>query len=144
MWRIIRICILFLLSIGLLQLTYPWRIYFGNFSFGAPITLFSYFIVALLMTLIGGMLAPWIAKKSVSTDFGRISVGVIACLFLLLVLTGIFCGPGLCLDIPGTRVQGIFFSEFKFLNFIFCVALPFSFLVGLIRAIENWQLKRSR
>ena len=47
-------------------------------------------------------------------------------LVLLLILPLLFSGPGLSLDLPGTRVQGIFFAEWKFIRFIVEVALPFS------------------
>ena len=38
-------------------------------------------------------------------------------LVLLLILPLLFSGPGLSLDLPGTRVQGIFFAEWKFIRF---------------------------
>jgi hypothetical protein len=51
---------------------------------------------------------------------------------LLLLLTGLFSGPGLFLNIPGTRVQGIFFAEWNFVTFLMYVALPFSVASGVL------------
>ena len=46
-------------------------------------------------------------------------------MFVSLSLIAFLLGPA-GFDVPGTRLNGIFFSEWKFLNFIFMVAAPAS------------------
>jgi len=48
-----------------------------------------------------------------------------AAMFVSLSLIAFLLGPA-GFDVPGTRLNGIFFSEWKFLNFIFMVAAPAS------------------
>jgi hypothetical protein len=50
---------------------------------------------------------------------------------LFCVVSGVF-GP-LGLDVPGTRIRGVFFSEWKFINFILYDAIFLSFVAGILR-----------
>lgn len=115
-------------SLGLLFWAYPWSIYYGNFTFAYGITLRSYVIMALL---IGALV--WIAM-SISSRFLRLKPSTEALFtglvtIFALILISLMLGPSGA-NIPETRISGIFFSEFKFMNFIADVALPSSCSAG--------------
>ena len=76
--------------------------------------------------LVGRML------RRLSSGLGAAALLTAANLALLLSLVMVFSGPGLFLDIPRTRVQGIFFAEWKFVVFYFYVGLPFSLVSAIL------------
>lgn len=140
LWQVVKPSVLFLLATVLLEIAYPWHIFYGNFHFSLWKTLISYLIVASLMTLLGGIVAPWLVVKF---NLTLRSMAVALTTFVLFLATAaIFSGPGLFLDIPGTRVQGIFFAESQFVTFITYVALPFSLLAGAVCRLNVWMLGR--
>ena len=53
----------------------------------------------------------------------------------------LFSGLGLFLNVPGTRLNGIFFAEFKFLNFASRVGGP---IVLLATGLFYWSTRRSQ
>jgi|GEM_PF-2671688 len=56
----------------------------------------------------------------------------------LLVLAMAFGGIGLGLDLPGTRINGIFFSEWKFATFLIYVGAPLcATAAGLMLALQR-------
>jgi hypothetical protein len=134
---LIRLAVLFSSACGILLATYPWRIYYGNFHFGLLKTAVSYALVAVLMSIAGALLAPWIVHRVWGSNRGLVVATLVAAatFLLLLLMTGVFSGPGLFLDIPGTRIRGIFFAEWEFVIFLLYAALPFSIASGLL---ERW------
>jgi hypothetical protein len=131
-----RIAITFLfyvITCGLLMVKFRVDEYLRNFSFPYPMTIASYLVVAVLVTSISMGIAPlvskWLAKKESVLLTSFVS-------FVLLVVVSILFGP-YGLDLPGIRVQGIFFSEWKFTNFIFYDALPLSIVGALLYGWSN-------
>ena len=134
---LVRLSVLFSAACGILLAAYPWRIYYGNFHFGLVKTAVSYAFVAVVMSIVGALFAPWIIHRALGSTGGLVAMTLVAAstfLFLLLV-TGVFSGPGLFLDVPGTRIQGIFFAEWQFVTFLLYAALPFSIASGVL---ERW------
>ncbi|HLJ76563.1 MAG TPA: hypothetical protein VKT75_04080 [Acidobacteriaceae bacterium] len=117
-------------SLGLLFWAYPWSVYYGNFTFGYSITLRSYLIMALFIGAVVS-LAAFIACliPRVEPSGETLVVGLIV--LFSLVLISLMLGP-FGADLPGTRIAGIFFSEFKFMNFIADVALPNSIVASAL------------
>jgi hypothetical protein len=98
---------------------YPWSTYFGNFRFGLAITAGSYLIVA-LMTGIWVALTYLVLQKRVSS--ARLAGAICgSVLFGLLAACALLLGP-IGLNVPGTRIRGIFFAEWKFLTFMGYIA----------------------
>jgi len=120
--------ICFLVALAALLIAYPWEVYQRNFHFPWQRTLISYFVLGIMMTALGAV-TPSLLLGRILTLRRGVKSGIAfasSSLVLLLILPLLFSGPGLSLDLPGTRVQGIFFAEWKFIRFIVEVALPFS------------------
>jgi hypothetical protein len=127
----------FLAALGALQVVYPWSTYYGNFNFGWWPTAVSYVIVAALPAFVGALtMLALLRARSLSTTVRAVGSGVIT--FIVAVVLALLFGPG-GVSIPGTRVRGIFFSEWRFLNFVFLVAGPVSALVALL---FGWAARR--
>ena len=129
----------FLACFAALQVVYPWATYYENFEFGWWQTMVSYLLVSALI----GVGAAWatgliLGRSNQSAALRGIESGALT--FGLAVLLAVLFGPA-GLNIPGTRVRGIFFSEFNFLNFLFLVAAPLSLFISLF---NGWQASRAR
>lgn len=138
----LRLSALFAIACGLLLLVFPWRVYYGNFDAGLFRTAASYAVTAVLMSCAGALFAPWAVQRIAGGKRGSSLILSVAgtTFLLLLLLTGIFSGPGLFLEFPGTRVRGIFFAEWQFVAFLIYVALPFSVAAG---GLAQWEGARS-
>ncbi len=126
----------FVVSLLALELEYPWSTYVA-FGFSRGRTLVSYLIVAALVaiaTAATSALFLWV--PAASARFRSVVCGIVA--FGLMSLLGVLFDP-VGLEIPGTRVNGIFFSEWKFLNFVFFVAAPAAVATTVICA---WVARR--
>jgi hypothetical protein len=122
------VLICFGVALGALFIAYPWEVYQGNFYFPWQRTLISYLLLGIMTTALGAAM-PSLLLERILTLERLVKAGIAfasSSLALLLLLPLLFSGPGLSLDLPGTRVQGIFFAEWKFMHFIIEVALPFS------------------
>lgn len=140
---VIHAVALFVLSLGILFAAYPWSIYHLNFKFPWQRTLVSYIALAILTTIACSVIpwwatTKWITKLSVHGDPGAGGIFFSVCCVGLLILTMIFGGIGLALDIPGTRVHGIFFAEWEFITFLIYVGTP----LGAIGAALMLVLRR--
>jgi len=126
-------------SLGLLFWAYPWSVYYGNFTFGYGVTLRSYIIMALFIGAVVSV-AAFIACRipRIQPSAETLVVGLIS-LFSLIMIS-VVLGP-FGADLPGTRIAGIFFSEFKFMNFIADVGLPTSIVAS---AFSWWFASRRR
>lgn len=115
-------------SLGLLFWAYPWSVYYGNFTFGYGITLRSYVVMALFIGVVVSAAASIVCRiPRIEPSGEALAAGLIALSSLILI--SLLLGP--CgADLPGTRIAGIFFSEFKFMNFIGEVALPSSIVAS--------------
>ena len=113
----------FAASLALLQVEYPWSIY-AAYSFGKGITLISYGLAALLVAVVAAM-ATFFCLRAFRGNLLLSFIMFCAGMFVSLSLIAFLLGPA-GIDVPGTRLNGIFFSETKFINFIFMVAAPVS------------------
>jgi hypothetical protein len=123
----------FIVALGLLLLVYPWATY-AAFDFPKQVTLLSYLLAAGMVTTLttgASLLAQGfpsgLARFAASLVFGCLALGIVCIGF----------GP-YGLDVPGTRLNGIFFSEWRFVTCFFCIGLP----LGVLAAIGNWLLPR--
>jgi len=115
--------VVFAVALLLLLVEYPWSVY-AAFSFSKGETLVSYLLAAFIVAAMGAMATALCLR----TFRGSLLLCAVMCcigMFVSLSLIAFLFGPG-GFDVPGTRLNGIFFSEWKFLNFIFIVAAPAS------------------
>jgi hypothetical protein len=117
------------ISLGLLFLVYPWSTYYNNFTYGAGITVASYLLLAFLVGLVGAVVVGVMSYTSLSIPGQSALTGVLS--FAILFAGSLTLGPG-GVDLFNTRVEGIFFSEWKFVIFIGTVALPISILDAIL------------
>jgi len=134
--------VLWISAFALLLTMYPWSVYYTNFTFGRSITLWSYIIVAsaTAFVILLAVSVP-LRKKIEQAALRGFLTAFIA--FALLTVAAILLGP-MGTTVPGTRVRGIFFSEWKFLTFIFKVALPLSILGSVVTQIPAVRLARPK
>jgi hypothetical protein len=97
---------------------YPWSTYYGQFSYSRGETLSSYVFLSAVVGMI--TLIAAIVARDKPVPSGILSLALLCGLALLMGP----CGA----DLPGLRVRGIFFSEWKFAVFIFELALPVTVL----------------
>jgi len=122
--------LVYVVAFAVLQAAYPWSTYYGNFEFGWWPTLSSYLVVAGLMAGTAALTTGLLLKTPSSSVILRAAgCGVIT--FAFAVMVSFIFGPG-GFNIPGTRVRGIFFSEWQFLSFLFLVAAPVSLVAGIL------------
>jgi hypothetical protein len=129
----------FIVSVGLLMLTFSITGYLSNTTLSKTSTVLSYFILALLLT-IAAYLATWISRLLFPKlrEGGWADVTATAgVIFLLLCLLSAIFGP-FGVDIPGTRIRGIFFAEFKFLNFIVYDGILLALFGGIVRRFVKY------
>jgi hypothetical protein len=119
------------IAFGLLFWQFPWAVYYNNFSYSRQTTLRSYFLCALITSFINSLLSPG-AMHFVFRHKWKIGSSL-ACSFLACVLFGVLSitfGP-MGYDPFAMRINGIFFSEWKFFSFFLFVGIPMSILSGL-------------
>jgi hypothetical protein len=110
---------------------YPWATYYENFEFGWWPTMASYLLVSCGLGAIAGIIAGLIVKRSFSAGWRGVVGG--AAVFAIASLLARVFGP-LGFNIPGTRVRGIFFSEWRFLGFIGKAAFSTGVFAALLYA----------
>ncbi len=118
------------IALAALFIAYPWEVYQRSFHFPWQRTLISYIVLGIMVTVLGAATPSLVLGRILSLGSG-LKAGIVfagTSLVSLVLLAFLFSGPGLSLDLPGTRVQGIFFAEWKFIDFLFYVALPFSLI----------------
>jgi hypothetical protein len=125
-----------------LQIAYPWNVYYGNFKFGWWYTMASYVLLAGILGVIAGSTAIVLPTKPSVHRAARGIAGGVATLVLTSLLAILFGVAGF--HVPGTRIQGIFFSEWQFIRFIFCVAFPVSGIVAILCAAGSREPGASR
>jgi hypothetical protein len=126
----------FAVALLLLQIEYPWSTY-AAFGFSKGMTLASYLLAAFMvasMATVATVLCLRAFRESPLLSAVMCGVAVFVSLSVIAVLLG---PTGL--DVPGTRLNGIFFSEWKFVNFIFMVAAPASIAAAALCA---WLARR--
>lgn len=131
--------LMFVAALLVLAIAYPWSTYYGNFTFGWWPTLSPYLILSLFLAAVAASTSR--LRQSPRTAINR----DLMAFFILLVATvmlALLFGPGR-VNVPGTRIRGIFFSEWKFVSFIAIVATPLSLLiVGVHRLLDCVRRKR--
>jgi len=120
----------FAASLGALFVEYPWSTYYENAEVGWWRTVDSYLLVAALLGIIGGTTSGMLSLSAVRTAAVRAALCGFTVLALAVVCAFLF-GPG-GVNVPGTRVRGIFFSEWQFLNFLGYVATPVSAIAAIL------------
>ena len=123
-------CLCLSLSFGLEFWAFPWSTYYGNFNFPFEITFLSYIAVALVVGLTASVIAFALSRFRIMPALGQgVMTGVL--MVAALCILALLLGPS-GFDIPGTRVRGIFFSEWNFLTFVSEIAFPSSAAGGLV------------
>jgi hypothetical protein len=121
-------------SLLLLVVSYPFSTHLQHSSFGAAETLTSYFILGIIVTAIGAYVSPIAVKlmlrrtASRSQSLGIVITGLVA--FTMLAGLSYLFGP-LGLNVPATRIRGIFFAEWNFLSFIVYDGTVLAFLSAM-------------
>jgi hypothetical protein len=138
--RIVFVTTYFVVSLVLLMLTFRIDEYLRNSMLSKTSTIVSYLILALLLTIVAAYLAPWAAhllfpKLSKGSWAGVIAIAGIT--FALFCVISALFGP-VGLDLPGTRIRGVFFSEWKFTNFIFYDAVLLALFSGVLRRFGKY------
>lgn len=126
----------FTVALLLLQVEYPWGTY-AAYDFSKGITFISYMLAALVVAA----LAATATVLCLRAFRGSRLLGAVMCcagMVVSLSIIAFLLGPA-GLDVPGTRLNGIFFSETGFLNFISMVATPASLVGG---ALCYWMARR--
>lgn len=141
MSRILHHALFFAAALLFLVLAYPPSTYLNYFYFPKTETKFTYVIVALFTSLISSWVAPKAAplllpRVTKSKWAGAAMTGFIG--FMIQAILSFGFGPR-GWDVPGTRVRGIFFSEWDFLTFIGHVASPMAFLSIVAYVYEHRQ-----
>ena len=121
----------FTAALILLQIEYPWSAY-AAFNFSKGITLASYLLAAVIIAAIAAI-ATGLCLCAFKRSLLLSAVLCCTAMFIPLLIIAFLLGPA-GFDVPGTRLNGIFFSEWKFLNFIFMVAAPASIAVAALCA----------
>jgi len=128
-------------TLARLFVVYPWSTYYGNFYFGWWTTMWSYLLVAAAMAVVAAAVTglclqrgrSWIASGVAYTAV-NLAVGGLAAVAL----------GTMGLGLPGTRIRGIFFAEWKFVTFFCLVTVPVSLLGGILCAILVVRRSRER
>ena len=118
----VRSAVLVVIPAILIVLAYPVKTYFRYSDFPFLVTLFSYVIVYLLVLAVCAGVAPSVAAKRSKAPITRSVLQAVTAVLCFAILSFI-CGP-IGFDLPHIRLRGIFFSEWKFVNFFFYVGLP--------------------
>jgi hypothetical protein len=127
----------FVICFAALQIVYPWATYYGNFEFGWWRTMISYLLVAVLLGIIAWICASLFLGRPTGSPFVR-GVGCGLTTFVFAVMFSLLFGIA-GLNVPDTRVRGIFFAELEFVNFIGCVALPVAIFSAALCGWSVWK-----
>ena len=130
-----------LVSLGLLFHAYPWAVY-SAFDFPTLMTLVTYLLGASLLTVLTyglfllteALLARcrWLPGKLLLAFSTSIGAVVVVCVLF---------GPG-GWDWPGTRLRGIFFSEWNFVAFFIYAGIPACLLTTVAEFFRQRRLAR--
>jgi len=130
----------FVATLVLSLLAFPWKTYHGHFSSSSQRTTVSYFMVSVISAVLCSALPSLVIRSKarffLTQDGLRqgLRFATIHLLGLLVVML-MFSGVGFFWEVPGTRVRGIFFSEFHFVWFAYRVGLPVCLLAA---ALSYW------
>jgi len=130
----------FVASLALLMFTFRIDYYLQNSTLSKTSTVASYVILALLLTFVASFLAPKIMRLLFPrlSEKGNIiaAIAIAGIIFILLCAISVLFGP-FGLDVPVTRIRGIFFSEWNFIRFILYDAIFLAFLGGLLTSLAK-------
>lgn len=138
----------FYIALALEFHAFPWSIMQGMSNYPWHVTLISYLLAALIVTILCSAIPSLLSRhfqaklRSRSSTLKRLTTTYAASSAVGLVINILlFSGPGLFLRVPGTRLRSIFFAEFQFLTFAFHVGLPVCLVATGIYA---WGLSKPR
>jgi len=117
------------------MLSYRIDRYVHWFTFPVAVTVASYVGLSVLMLVVGNAASFWLPRVIAKRQLGH---GLLTALvFGSFALLALLFGP-FGVDVPMTRVRGIFFAEWKFVSFIFidAVILTALYYLLLIRPSE--------
>jgi predicted MFS family arabinose efflux permease len=132
--NLIKYVILLAMPAILIVLTYSPNTYFRYFDFPFFVTFASYVVVYLLVLGISVVMAPALARRLSDRAIPRAVIQAVSAIFSFAVLALTCAMTGF--NPPHTRVHGIFFSEWKFLNFFFYLGLPVALVSGATAFLE--------
>lgn len=119
----------FLAAVAALGIGYPWSTYYENFDFGWWTTLSAYLLVAGVLGIAAGVSSLFLAELSRFPRAVR-AVGCGLVIFTASVLLAFAFGP-MGMTVPGTRIRGIFFAEWRFISFLIYVGAPVAIITAL-------------
>ena len=126
------ICIVVVLSEFYIFHTYTMVIYSAYDYWDVTL---SVLFMAMITGAIGAIPIPLIVHKVFRRIRYKNALNVGIMTFVILVILAILCGPYSAIYVFNNRALISFFSEALFLNYIFEVALPFSFVSALLEFI---------
>ena len=126
-------------TLAALLVTYPWATY-SRFDFPRWTIASSYAVVAISAGLVAATAVAVVRRRASLSSVGKGVACAGACLAVG-ILFATLLGP-LGRDVPFTIVSGIFFSEWKFVTFTFCVAVPASLLAGVMCTVLSLRGRR--
>jgi Co/Zn/Cd efflux system component len=121
----------FVIALLLLQVEYPWSTY-AAFGFSKGMTLASYLLAAVMVASMG-VIATSLCLRAFKGSLLMSSMMCFVAMFVSLSAIALLLGPA-GFDVPGTRLNGIFFSDWKCFNFMFMVAAPASIVTAALCA----------
>ena len=92
------------------------------------------------MGIVSILALPIILRRRLSRTSGwaaEITILSIGNMARMLLFVFVFAGPGLAINVPGTRINGIFFAEWQFMEFLVYVALPFSLISSVVYLVSR-------
>lgn len=116
-------------SFLLLALSYRIDHYISWFTFPVAVTVGSYVALSVLLLLIADLVAKGLPK--VLSREGSHPLLQIACVFSGYAALALLFGP-FGFDVPGLRIRGIFFAEWKFFFFVLIDASALTCIYYLI------------
>ena len=128
----------FLAAVAALGIVYPWSTYYENFEFAWWTTLSAYLLVAGVLGIAAGVSSQFLAGLSRFPPAIR-GLGCGLVIFAVSVLLAFAFGP-MGMTVPGTRLRGIFFAEWRFISFLVYVGAPVAIIAALFC---GWRFGRS-
>lgn len=126
----------FMLALGLLLWEYPWSTIHGRFGYGRSESIVAYAATALVMTGVALLIQGVVGR--LMSDSARTVLKTVATWMATLTalgVVGLVFGP-LGINIPGTRVRGIFFAEWQFVAF-FLVTIPYALVSAVVLTLAG-------
>jgi hypothetical protein len=144
--RVLLLVAYYVVSFGVVNLSFPIRDYFTNFTYPKSYVLSSFMLLCLLVTLITALASP-VLSQTKKPLWGRVTLATFLQFILVAALAVACSGLGFGWSVGGfsalTRLS-FFFAEFEFLRFIVEAAIPLAacaafayYLLGRTRSLAG-------